>query len=107
MSWLYVNLLDRFSEERRIQFQSITNAPGSQVESNWAFPTQLRIVRDVLDEGMRSGELTSRKAPLALLGSTVFSLLHVPSVILRDLGTEGAFALTRRAVLNGVARRDA
>jgi AcrR family transcriptional regulator len=107
MSWLYVNLLDRFSEERRIQFQSITNAPGSQVESNWAFPTQLRILRDVLGDGMRSGELTSRKAPIALLGSTVFSLLHVPSVILRDLGTEGAFALTRRAVLNGVARRDA
>jgi hypothetical protein len=56
---------------------------------------------------MRSGELTRRKAPLALLGSTVFSLLHVPGTILRDLGTEGAFALTRHAVLNGVARRDA
>jgi AcrR family transcriptional regulator len=107
MSWLYVNLLDRFSEERRIQFQSITNAPGSPVESNWAFPTQLRILRHVLEDGTRSGELVSQKAPLALLGSTVFSLLHVPSTILRELGPEGAFALTRHAVLNGVARRDA
>jgi AcrR family transcriptional regulator len=105
MSWLYLNALHRFSEERRIQFQSITSSPRAKIDSNWAFPTQMRILKDILETGAESGELRPRSVPLSLLGSTVFSLLHMPSTILRDLGPEKALILTRSAVLNGVARR--
>ncbi|HEY6533356.1 MAG TPA: TetR/AcrR family transcriptional regulator [Acidimicrobiales bacterium] len=105
LSWLYLNALDRFSEEHKIQFQTLTRSPNPSTQSNWAFPTQLRMLKDCLDEGTRSGDLGDRPAGLDLWARTVFALLHTPETTLKELGPSDAFALTRATVLNGAARR--
>ena len=106
LSWLYVNALDRFFDELKIQLQTLSHTPDASTRSEWALPTQLRILSARLDEGTRSGELKPRSAGLRALTRSVFSLMQTPESTLRELGPAAAFTLTRATVLNGVIRRE-
>ena len=55
--WIDINVLDRFSEEHKIQSVSMQYAPPSTPDLGLSFPTQLRQMRAVLADADRAGEI--------------------------------------------------
>jgi AcrR family transcriptional regulator len=102
LMWFNINVLDRFSEEYKIQIASLPRQPPTSTNLGMSFPAQLRKVRTVLNEGARAGELRMEKSSADMRARSVFALLWMPENIVRQ-GTRGALALARDTVLRGAA----
>jgi AcrR family transcriptional regulator len=101
LQWLDINLLDRFSEEHKIQSVSLQFAPPNSPNLGLSFPTQLRQVRRLLGQADVAGQLRAVDGPAEVRARCVFSLIWTPENIIRELGTDAALAFARDTLLRG------
>ncbi len=103
LSWVYINALERFGDEFRIQLawmrQIPPNAPNPSVE----FPTRLRQTKTLLSQAIQSGAIGINDAPKEMLARCVIGLQWLPENILRDIGTSASLVHIRDTLLRGVA----
>ena len=107
LMWFNINLMSRFREEFRIQFAGLRQAPPDSPDLAWTFPTQLRQVKSLLDEGVRAGALRLEGAGADLRARCLFSLIWMPQNIVHSAGPRAALELSRQTVLRGAGRRAA
>jgi AcrR family transcriptional regulator len=104
LSWVYINALERFGDEFRIQLawmrQIPPNAPNPSVE----FPTRLRQTKTLLSQAIQSGIIGITDAPKEMLARCVIGLQWLPENILRDIGTSASLVHIRDTLLRGVAQ---
>ena len=104
--WLDINVLDRFSEEHKIQSVSLQFAPPSSPNLGMSFPTHLRQLRALLAEADRSSELRKLDATSAdMRARAAFSLVWTPENIIKELGSRAALRFDRETLLRGAAVR--
>jgi AcrR family transcriptional regulator len=103
LMWVNINILDRFSEEYRIQLGWLLQLPDT-VDVGWAFATRLRELKGLLRDGARSGEMALPRGSAALCAQCVLELIWPPETLVRS-GTRSALALGRDTVLRGAATR--
>ena len=103
LSWVYLNALERFGDEFRIQLawmrQIPPNAPNPSVE----FPTRLKQTKSLLSQAVQSGTIGITDAPKEMLARCVIGLQWLPENILRDIGTRASLVHIRDTLLRGVA----
>jgi AcrR family transcriptional regulator len=103
LSWVYINALERFGDEFRIQLawmrQIPPNAPNPSVE----FPTRLKQTKNLLYQAIQSGTVGITDAPKEMLARCVIGLQWLPENILRDIGTSASLVHIRDTLLRGVA----
>jgi AcrR family transcriptional regulator len=105
LMWFNINVLDRCKEEYRIQVASLPQSPPRGPNLAMSFPAQLRKIRTLLADGLRTGELQIEKSSADLRARSVFALIWMPENIVHDEGTRAAHALARETVLRGAAQR--
>jgi AcrR family transcriptional regulator len=105
LSWIDINALDRFQDEFRIQLAWMRQSPPDTPNPGWSFPTRLRQLRDLLSDGIRSGEIRIERRSTAMLARCVLDVLWIPQNILRAAGTRGALVHARDTALRGVTER--
>lgn len=103
LQWLDINLLDRFSEEHKIQSVSLQFAPPNSPNLGLSFPTQLRQVRQLLGQADVAGQLQAVDGSDEVRARCVFSLIWIPENIIRKLGTDAALTFARDTLLRGAA----
>ena len=103
--WLDINVLDRFSEEHKIQSVSLQFAPPTNPDLGLSFPTQLRQTRTLLADAERAGELRLSWPSPDMRARAAFSLIWTPENIIRDLGATAALQFARETLLRGAAVR--
>ena len=99
--WLDVNILERFSEEHRIQSVSLQHAPPTSPDLGLSFPSQLRRTRALLAAADDAGELRPFPASADVRSRCVFSLIWTPQRAIHRLGTHGAHRFARATLLRG------
>ena len=105
LSWVNVNVLDRFSDEFRIQLAWMRQSPPDAHNPGWLYATRLRQMKTLLSEGIRSGEISIDAPSTAMLARCVIGLQWIPENILREVGKRAALVHARDTVLRGVAIR--
>ncbi|WP_083419975.1 TetR/AcrR family transcriptional regulator [Pseudofrankia sp. BMG5.36] len=103
LMWFDINLMDRFSDEFKIQYAGIRQAPPDSPDLTWTFPTQLRQVKTLLAEGTQAGDLHIEGASADMRARCLFSLIWIPQNILHSAGPRAALALSRDTVLRGAS----
>jgi AcrR family transcriptional regulator len=101
LQWLDINLLDRFSEEHRIQSVSLQFAPPVSPNLGLSFPTQLRQIRQLLDDADSAGQLGVAGGSADVRARCAFSLIWTPENIIRDLSPVAASTFAREVLLRG------
>lgn len=105
VGWLNINALDRFPDEFRIQLAWMRQSPPDIADPGWAFGTRLRQLKAILSAGTRSGEIRVDSQKPGILARCVVDALWLPENLLRELGTDGALALSRDTVIRGAMTR--
>jgi AcrR family transcriptional regulator len=103
--WVSIMVLDRFSEEYRIQLAWLRQSPPSTMDLNAPFAAQLRQMKSLLTAGTRAGELRLVGANADMRARCVVELIWTPETIVRAAGPDGAHSLARDTVLRGAATR--
>ena len=103
--WVNINVLDRFSEEFKIQLAWLRQSPPATVDLGLSFGRQLQQLKGLLAAGTRSGEIQVEGGSIDARAMSLYELLLMPETIVRAAGTRRAHALARDTVLRGAARR--
>jgi AcrR family transcriptional regulator len=104
--WFNINVVHRFAEEDRIQSLGLQLAPPKSPNLPWTFPAQLRQLRAVISEGIRTRQLQVEKgASLDMIARCVFALILTPENIVRESGVRDALQFDRDTFLRGAAKR--
>jgi AcrR family transcriptional regulator len=103
LMWVSIMVLDRFSEEYRIQLAWLRQSPPSTMDLGAPSVAQLRQVKSLLAAGTRAGELRLEGANADMRARSVVELIWTPETIVRSAGSSGAHALGRETVLRGAA----
>jgi len=103
LSWVYINALERFGDEFRIQLAWMRQIPPNASNPSIEFPTRLRQTKTLLSQGIRTGTIDITDAPKEMLARCVIGLQWLPENILRDIGTSASLAHVRDTLLRGVA----
>ncbi len=101
LMWVNINLLDRFSEEFKIQLAWLRQSPPDSVELALSFGGQIRLLQSLLDDAERDGVLRGEDASAASRARSMYELLLTPENVVRHSGTTAALALGRETVLRG------
>jgi hypothetical protein len=80
-------------------------SPPDIADPGWAFGTRLRQLKAILSAGTRSGEIRVDSQKPGILARCVVDALWLPENLLRELGTDGALALSRDTVIRGAMTR--
>lgn len=104
LSWIFVNAVDRFPAEWRIQLAWMRQAPPDSPNPGFAFASRMEHLEGLLAAGARAGQLRLGRAPLDVLSRCVMDVLWVPGNIIAWIGPAAARTLARDTVLRGVAR---
>jgi len=105
LSWVDINALDQFHDEFRIQLAWMRQSPPDTPNPGWSFTTRLRQLRQLLNEGRKSGEIRIASPSTGMLARCVLDVLWIPQNILRAAGKRAALVHARDTVLRGVAAR--
>lgn len=105
LAWVDINALEQFQDEFKIQLAWMRQSPPDTPNPGWSFTTRLRQLRDLLSEGLRSGEIRFESPTLGMLARCVLDVLWIPENILRAAGKRAALVHARDTVLRGVADR--
>lgn len=105
LSWINTNALDRFGDEFRIQLAWMRQSPPGTPNPGWLFSKRVRQMRNLLSEGIRSGEIRIDSPANDLLARGVIGIGWIPENILRELGTRQALIHVRDTTLRGVVER--
>ena len=104
LSWVYINALERFGDEFRIQLAWMRQIPPDAPNPSVEFPTRLRQTKNLLSQGIQSGTVGITDAPKEMLARCVIGLQWLPENILRDIGTSASLVHIRDTLLRGVAQ---
>ena len=107
LCWIDIHALDRFDDEFRIQLAWMRQSPPDTPNPGWSFATRLRQLKQLLGEGMKSGEIRIDSPSTGMLARCVLDVLWIPQNILRAAGARVALLHARDTVLRGVADRRA
>jgi AcrR family transcriptional regulator len=103
LSWVYINALERFGDEFRIQLAWMRQIPPDAPNQSVEFPTRLKQTKALLSQGIQSGSIGITDAPKEMLARCVIGLQWLPENILRDVGVGAALVHIRDTLLRGVA----
>jgi AcrR family transcriptional regulator len=103
LMWVNINVLDRFSEEFRIQLGWVLESPPA-VDLGWSFKTRLREVKTLLKDGERAREVRLPRASIDVCAQCALELIWVPENLVLA-GTRSALAIGRDTLLRGAATR--
>jgi len=103
LSWVYINALERFGDEFRIQLAWMRQIPPNATSPSVEFPTRLKQIKTLLSQGIQMGSIGIDDAPKEMLARCVIGLQWVPENILRDIGTSASLVHVRDTLLRGVA----
>ncbi len=104
--WFKINLLDRFSDEHRIEIWWLRQSPPIGANVPWPFPRQLRQVKDLLSIGVQARQLQIVEgASMETSARCLFDLYATPESVIRRAGTRGAHRFARDTVLRGASQR--
>jgi AcrR family transcriptional regulator len=105
--WVSIMVLERFSEEYRIQLAWLRQSPPSTMDLGAPSVAQLRQVKSLLAAGTRGGELRLVGTSADIRARCVVELIWTPETIVRSAGPQRAHVLARETVLRGAASGDA
>lgn len=105
LTWMNINIVDRFSDEFNIQLAWFRESPPRTSNLGASFGARLRDVQSLLAAGHRAGELRIDGPTAGVRAWSLFELLWVPESIVRDPGPRAALSFSRDTVLRGAARR--
>ncbi len=100
-----IHLLERFSDEFRIQLAWLRQSPPSTPNLGRWFTWHLRQVKALLADGAQAGEIQVEGAPADIWARCVYEAAVVPPSIIANGGIRGAQALARDTVLRGALTR--
>ncbi len=103
LSWVYINALERFGDEFRIQLAWMRQIPPNAPNPSIEFPTRLKQTKILLSQGIKAGTIGIDDAPKDMLARCVIGLQWVPENILRDVGASASLVHVRDTLLRGVA----
>ena len=103
LSWVYINALERFGDEFRIQLAWMRQIPPDAPNQSVEFPTRLKQTKALLSQGIQSGSIGITDAPKEMLARCVIGLQWLPENILRDVGVGASLVHIRDTLLRGVA----
>jgi AcrR family transcriptional regulator len=106
LSWINTNVLGRFGDEFRIQLAWMRQNPPDTSNPGYLFTRRVRQMKNLLAEGMQSGEIGIEGLSNDLLARSVIGLGWVPENILPDLGPRAALIHVRDTTLRGVVIRE-
>ncbi len=99
--WVNINLLDRFSEEFKIQLAWLRQSPPDAVDLGVSFGTFIRQLQDLLVAGEHDGSLRPGDGTVGTRARSMYEVLLTPENVVRHAGPSGALALALR---HGAAR---
>jgi AcrR family transcriptional regulator len=105
LMWANIHIIDRFTDEFRIQLAWLRQSPPSTPNLDFSFRAQLRQIKTLLADGTYSGELRLEGATADVRARCVFEASMMPPDIIRAGGTRGAHSLARDTVLRGASTR--
>jgi AcrR family transcriptional regulator len=103
--WININLLDRFSEEFKIQLAWLRQSPPDSVQLGFSFGKQLKHLQGVLVEGQRDGKLRPTEESALTQARSMYEVILTPENVIRRAGLRGSLALARETVLRGALAR--
>jgi hypothetical protein len=101
--WININLLDRFSEEFRIQLAWLRAAPAQPWADFSGFAKRLSQLKELLEAGEREGVLRPLDISLDVQAHCLLELSWIPRSILQTHGRLAALNQARQTLLRGVA----
>jgi AcrR family transcriptional regulator len=101
--WFDANVVDGFPEERRIEAASMQLSPLATPDLPVTYSTQLRLLADLVAEGLAAGQLQFEGASLDLAAHCVFSLVWPLGTMVRSAGVERTFQFEREVIVRGAA----
>ena len=106
LMWVNINVIDRFSDEFKIQLAWLRQSPPSTPNLSSTFLAQLKQVKALLSAGAQAGEIRLPGVASAdVRARCVFETIWMPENIVRSAGRPGAQRLARETVLSGAAAR--
>jgi hypothetical protein len=105
LMWVNINVLDRFSEEFKIQLAWLRDSPPSSVDLGLSFGHQLQQLQELLRSGEQSGDLHVEGGSARTRALSLYELIFTPANVVHDAGPPGAHALARETVLRGAMVR--
>jgi AcrR family transcriptional regulator len=105
LMWANIHVIDRFSDEFRIQLAWLRQSPPTTPDLGLSFTWHLRHLRTLLSEGEKSGELHIEGATADIRARCLQEAIVFPPNIVRSAGARMAQALARDTVLRGALAR--
>jgi AcrR family transcriptional regulator len=103
--WVNINVIDRFSDEFKIQLAWLRQSPPSTPSLSLSFLGQLRQVKALLAAGTRTGDIHLEGSTADVRARCVFETIWMPENIVHSAGRRNAHTLARDTVLSGAAVR--
>jgi AcrR family transcriptional regulator len=101
LMWANILVLDRFSDEFKIQLAWLRQSPPSTPNLGHWFTWHLRQIRAVLAEGTRSGQMHLDGATADVRARCLYEASVLPPSVIARGGLPQALALARNTVLRG------
>jgi AcrR family transcriptional regulator len=102
--WININLLDRFSEEFRIQIAWLRNAPPQPWADFSGFAKRLDQLKGLLKAGEQEGAFRQPGSSLDVRAHCLLELSWMPRAIMLACGRPAALAQARATLIRGAAR---
>src|SRR5262249_40990036 len=103
--WVNINLLDRFSEEFKIQMAWLRESPPQPWADFAGFAKRLNQLKALLQAGERAGEFRALGPSLHIRAHCLLELSWIPRTIIQTHGHRAALAQARNTLLRGAAVR--
>jgi AcrR family transcriptional regulator len=100
--WLHINVLDKFYDEYKIQLAWLRQSPPDAINPGWSLPAVLRLLKALLSQGSRLGQIRVESPSAELTARCVIELTWTPEQIVRSQGKRAALIHARDTVLRGV-----
>lgn len=97
LMWVNVNVLERFSDEFKIQLAWFRQSPPASVDLGQPFAHQMQRLKSLL----QAGDLDIEGSSVDAKARSLYELMLVPVSIVRTAGVAASHALARETVLRG------
>jgi AcrR family transcriptional regulator len=105
LMWVNTNLLDRFSDEFKIQLAWFRQSPPTSVDLGISFGHQIQRLKALLNAGIEAGELQVEGPADVNRARSLYELMLIPVSIVRSAGVRTSQSLARETLLRGAGKR--
>jgi AcrR family transcriptional regulator len=105
LMWANIHIVDRFSDEFRIQLAWLRQSPPNTPNLGFSFLAHLRQIKALLAEGAKSGDMRVDGPTADLRARCLWEAIVFPPNIMRAAGTRAAQSFARETVLRGAMLR--